>query len=43
MQSPAAGRLMADMLIGRSPDIDLSDFALERFKRGMLRQERAVI
>ena len=43
MLSPAIGRLMADMLVGRELDIDLSDFALDRFKGGMVHRERAVI
>jgi len=43
MQSPAIGRLMADVLVGRKPDIDLSAFALDRFKDGTGQGERAVI
>jgi len=32
--SPAAGRVVADVIAGADPKFDLSPFALERFARG---------
>jgi len=43
MQAPAAGHLVAQMLTGAEPDIDLSAFAPDRFARGAGRPEAAVI
>ena len=41
--SPAAGRLIADLIVGREPDIDLSPFALERFGAGAVASEVNVV
>jgi sarcosine oxidase subunit beta len=42
--SPAAGRLLADLIVGRQPsDIDLTPFAFERFARGTAERETAVV
>lgn len=41
--SPAAGRLIADLIVGREPDIDLSPFALERFGAGAVTSEANVV
>ena len=41
--SPAAGRLIADLIVGREPDIDLSHFALSRFARGTSDIEATVV
>ena len=38
--SPAAGRILADVMTDRDPGIDLSSFALERFAVGTLDGER---
>ncbi|HEV7680146.1 MAG TPA: FAD-binding oxidoreductase [Candidatus Dormibacteraeota bacterium] len=44
MQAPAMGHLLADMLLGREPEIDLSPFAPSRFGGGgALVPEAAVI
>ena len=43
MQAPAMGHLLAEMLLGRRPEIDLSPFAPTRFGGGELRPEAAVI
>ena len=43
MQAPAAGHLLAERLLGRTPEIDLSAFDPERFARGDVRPEVAVI
>jgi len=32
--SPAAGRILADVMVGRDPGVDLSPFAADRFGRG---------
>ena len=41
--SPAAGRLIADLIVGLEPDIDLSPFALERFAAGAPASEVNVV
>jgi sarcosine oxidase subunit beta len=38
--SPAAGRVLADLIAGRDPGLDLSPFAADRFAAGTLRGER---
>jgi sarcosine oxidase subunit beta len=38
--SPAAGRVLADLIAGRDPGLDLSPFALERFAAGTPTAER---
>ena len=44
MQAPAMGHLLAEMLLGRQPEIDLSPFAPTRFASGgELQPEAAVI
>lgn len=41
--SPAAGRLVADLVAGRNPGFDLTPFAFERFARGRPDGERHVV
>ena len=41
--SPAAGRILADVVTGSDPGLDLSPFALERFGRGGNVGERNVV
>jgi sarcosine oxidase subunit beta len=41
--SPAAGRILADVIAGRDPHFDLSPFALERFAHTRAGGERYVI
>jgi len=41
--SPAAGRILADLIAGRDPGFDLSPFALERFARGAGTGEHHVV
>ena len=41
--SPAAGRLIADLVVGHEPDIDLSYFSLSRFAGGTSQAEAAVV
>jgi sarcosine oxidase subunit beta len=41
--SPAAGRLLADVITGRDPQFDLSPFAAERFASGAVSGERYVV
>ena len=44
MQSPAAGQLMAELLLdGQTSSLDISPLALDRFTRGELLVEKAVI
>jgi glycine/D-amino acid oxidase-like deaminating enzyme len=43
MQAPAAALLLTQLLLDRSPEIDISSFAFERFARGALVRERNVI
>jgi sarcosine oxidase subunit beta len=43
MQAPAAGHLLAEKLLGREPEIDITPFAPDRFARGELVPEAAVI
>jgi len=38
--SPAAGRILADLIAGRDPDFDVSPFALERFANRSAEGER---
>jgi sarcosine oxidase subunit beta len=33
--SPAAGRLLADLVVGADPQFDMTPFALERFAAGL--------
>ena len=42
-QAPAVGEHLAELVAGRTPTLDLSPFALERFERGEIRQEAFVI
>jgi len=42
-QAPAVGEHLAELVAGRTPALDLSPFALERFARGEIRQEAFVI
>jgi len=41
--SPAAGRILADVVAGQDPQFDLGQFALERFDRSSLAGERNVV
>ena len=41
--APAAGRVLADVIIGRDPGMDLAAFAFERFARPRLGGERNVV
>ena len=41
--SPAAGRLLADVITGRDPQFDLSTFAAGRFVTGAVSGERYVV
>jgi sarcosine oxidase subunit beta len=41
--SPAAGRILADVIVGRDPQFDLVPFALDRFARGIAAGERYVV
>jgi len=41
--SPAAGRIVADLITGRDPGMDLSPFAHARFARGGVAGERYVV
>jgi sarcosine oxidase subunit beta len=43
MQAPAVGHLLAERLLGREPEIDLSPYAPERFAEGRSEPEVAVI
>jgi sarcosine oxidase subunit beta len=38
--SPAAGRILADVIAGRDPQFDLAPFAFERFAGGAVAGER---
>jgi sarcosine oxidase subunit beta len=41
--SPAAGRILADLIAGRDPGIDIAPFALERFASDASAGERYVV
>jgi len=41
--SPAAGRVLADLIVGRNPGLDVSPFALERFSTSQAAGERYVV
>jgi heterotetrameric sarcosine oxidase beta subunit len=41
--SPAAGRILADVITGRDPQFDITPFALERFAAGLASGERYVV
>ena len=41
--SPAAGRILADLIVGRDPRFDVTPFALERFSAGRVSGERYVV
>jgi glycine/D-amino acid oxidase-like deaminating enzyme len=41
--SPAAGRILADVIAGRDPQFDLTPFALERFAAGTVSGERYMV
>jgi glycine/D-amino acid oxidase-like deaminating enzyme len=41
--SPAAGRLLADVMTGRDPGLDLAPFAFDRFTRTLAAGERYVV
>jgi sarcosine oxidase subunit beta len=41
--SPAAGRILADLIVGRDPAFDVTPFALERFARAAAAGERYVV
>jgi sarcosine oxidase, subunit beta len=41
--SPAAGRILADVIIGRDPGLDVSAFSADRFAAGLAGGERYVV
>ena len=41
--SPAAGRVLADVITGRDPKLDLTEFSAERFGSGAVAGERYVV
>jgi sarcosine oxidase subunit beta len=41
--SPAAGRVLADLIVGRDPGLDVGPFALERFSQPSATGERYVV
>jgi sarcosine oxidase subunit beta len=41
--SPAAGRILADLITGRDPQIDVTPFAHDRFARHLAAGERYVV
>jgi sarcosine oxidase subunit beta len=41
--SPAAGRILADVITGRDPAFDLAPFALQRFAMGAAAGERYMV
>jgi sarcosine oxidase subunit beta len=41
--SPAAGRILADVITGRDPGCDLRPFGAERFVAGAVSGERYVV
>jgi sarcosine oxidase, subunit beta len=41
--SPAAGRILADLIVGRDPGFELAPFAYERFARGRVEGEQCVV
>jgi len=43
MQSPAAGRAVAEEILGLEPSFDLSPYRLERFERGAIFPEQLVL
>jgi len=43
MHSPAVGRLMARLILGRRPSLNISQFGLERFKSLHLQEERIFV
>jgi len=44
MHSPASGRITADLILhGRSEIVDANQLSVERFKRGELLEETAVL
>jgi sarcosine oxidase subunit beta len=43
MQAPAAGELLADLMVGRAPAFDISSLRPSRFAEGDYLEERAVI
>jgi sarcosine oxidase subunit beta len=42
-QAPAVGEHLAELVTGRTPTLDLSAFALERFAQGVARDERFIV
>jgi glycine/D-amino acid oxidase-like deaminating enzyme len=43
MQAPAIGHLLAELLLGRPPEIDLAPYSPERFAAGGAEPEVSVI
>ena len=41
--SPAAGRILADVIAGRNPEFDLTPFREDRFTRGSTSKEQSVV
>jgi sarcosine oxidase subunit beta len=41
--SPAAGRILADLIVGRDPGLDTTPFALARFREQAVSGERYVV
>jgi sarcosine oxidase subunit beta len=42
-QAPAVGEYLAELVVGREPELDLTPFSLDRFASGALRREAFVI
>ncbi|HBS93899.1 MAG TPA: FAD-dependent oxidoreductase, partial [Firmicutes bacterium] len=43
MLGPVTGRLMAELISGRQPHMDISPLSLERFEKGELLREPSVV
>ena len=43
LQGPAVGEILRDLYLGRTPFVDVSPLSADRFARGALRPERAIV
>jgi sarcosine oxidase subunit beta len=43
LQGPAVGEILRDLYLGRPPFVDVTPLAADRFRRGALRPERAIV
>jgi sarcosine oxidase, subunit beta len=43
LQGPAVGEILRDLYLGRTPFVDVSPLSADRFARGVLRPERAIV